>query len=379
MLPEEGIKLIIKTLDDKARKVRQTSLLLLIESETKIAKQALWNYSLFSKMQESNTITEFNLRDYDFRNYQPSYLAISNHNNTLICHWRCSPYYFINAWELTTGILKKSCLLQYAEICRLGKNGEDILCSFDDFISRISIEELEDFGDQTIMADPDMGSNSCAFAVAFSLPLVSGGSNFGGFRGGTLKIRDYINSDYYLDYSFNGLRLSNHHINTGNLWQTNTSSLFFTPDDKILIAHFVPNRLYSNLKLWNVQTGKLIQTIENLPKLTITSVGVCPDGTIIACGIREEKICTWELQKDKIIFTTDEMCPCILSENGRVLIYATANNEIVIRDLVKQQELCRLIGHNAPIAYLTLSTDYEFIASYSIDRQIKIWGIPEHS
>lgn len=73
------------------------------------------------------------------------------------------------------------------------------------------------------------------------------------------------------------------------------------------------------------------------------------------------------------------MCPCILSNNGRVLIYATAKYEIVVRDLVKEQELCRLTGHKAPIAYLTLSEDYEFIASYSTDRQIKIWGIRDFS
>ena len=72
-----------------------------------------------------------------------------------------------------------------------------------------------------------------------------------------------------------------------------------------------------------------------------------------------------------------EMCPCILSDNGRILIYATANYKIVVRDLVKEQELCRLTRHKAPIAYLALSEDYEFIASYSTDRQIKIWGIPD--
>lgn len=85
------------------------------------------------------------------------------------------------------------------------------------------------------------------------------------------------------------------------------------------------------------------------------------------------------MQTDTIIFTVDEMCPCILSDNGRVLIYATASYEIVVRDLVEKKELSKLTGHNAPIVYLTLSEDYEFIASYSVDRQIKIWGMPNHS
>ena len=152
--------------------------------------------------------------------------------------------------------------------------------------------------------------------------------------------------------------------------------LFFTPDESILVAHFVPRWSHSLVKLWDVQTGELIQSLENLPKLTITSVGVHPDETIIACGIREDKVCAWELQSDKIIYSTPEMSPCILSTDGRILIYATADHEIVIRDLVAEQDLCVLQGHDAPVAYLALSSDREFIASYSIDREIKIWGIP---
>jgi len=85
------------------------------------------------------------------------------------------------------------------------------------------------------------------------------------------------------------------------------------------------------------------------------------------------------LQSDKIIYSLEEVCPCILSTDGRVLIYATANHEIVIRDLVADRDLCVLQGHDALIAYLALSEDREFIASYSCDRQIKIWGIPNPS
>ncbi|WP_319421519.1 hypothetical protein [Pleurocapsa sp. FMAR1] len=60
-------------------------------------------------------------------------------------------------------------------------------------------------------------------------------------------------------------------------------------------------------------------------------------------------------------------------------IYEFSTNKIVIRDLVAEQDLSRLRGHDAPVAYLALSSDREFIASYSIDRQIKIWGILNHS
>ena len=74
-----------------------------------------------------------------------------------------------------------------------------------------------------------------------------------------------------------------------------------------------------------------------------------------------------------------EVSPCILSKDGRVLICATARYEIVIRDLVTDEELCKLQGHEAPVAYLALSEDRQFLASYSTDRKIKIWAIPDHS
>ena len=122
-----------------------------------------------------------------------------------------------------------------------------------------------------------------------------------------------------------------------------------------------------------------MQTLENLPKLTITSVGVSPDGTIIACGIREEKVCAWELQSDRIIYTASEVSPCILSTDGRVLIYATASYEIVVRDLVADRELVTLRGHDAAISYLALSEDRQFLASYSTNCPIKIWAIPDYS
>ena len=260
-------------------------------------------------------------------------------------------------------------------MCRLGNNGKDIIFTYDDFITKISSEKLEDFGNEHIKNFMHEGFN--AYAVASRLPLISVGCTYGRFNLGELKVWNYISNKCHFNYSLSGMRLSTHHINTIHLWQRYIPSLFFIPDDKILIAHFVPNHLYSHIKLWNVQSGELIQVIENISKLTITSVGLYSDGTIMACGIKEEKICAWELQTDKIIFTTDEMCPCILSNNGRVLIYATAKYEIVVRDLVKEQELCRLTGHKAPTAYLTLSEDYEFIASYSTDKQIKIWGIPD--
>lgn len=115
--------------------------------------------------------------------------------------------------------------------------------------------------------------------------------------------------------------------------------------------------------------------MEELPSLAITSLGITPKGKIIACGIRKDKISVWELQTDIVIHTVNELNPCILSSDGRILIYATKDNTIIIWDLLEQKQLNTLYGHNSPVAYLAMSKDREFIASYDKDNCIKVWGL----
>ena len=376
---EAGIKSIAQALEDKTRKVRQAALILLGESKAEIAKQALWNYLPFSKIQCLHTIRELNLNCVHPEFHHFEHLSIANCNNKLVSYWYLNKDSCHHLWDMATGKLER-CLCSRSNQFALSQNGLKSIFSHYECLFVADLSQASDYliGCDILTETP----NYNAFAIATAKTLVAIGSTFGGHRNGVLQILDYKNNIFCLNYPFERSALSAHYIytdtdNPEDLWKKTLSPLFFCPGDEILIAHFVPNRLHSNIKLWNVKSGKLIQSIENIPKLTITSVGLYSDETIIACGIRENKVCTWELQTDKIIFTTDEMCPCILSDNGRVLIYATANYEIVVQDLVREQELCRLTGHKAPIAYLTLSEDYEFIASYSTDKQIKIWGIPD--
>jgi WD40 repeat protein len=154
----------------------------------------------------------------------------------------------------------------------------------------------------------------------------------------------------------------------------NISPLIFTPDGNFLVVRFTQTN-HSVIKIWNTETGELIQTLNNLPSITITSLGVRRDKTIIACGIRENKISVWELQTDSVIYSVDEIAPCILSTDARILIYATVSYDIIIWDLVEQKMLNTLQGHTSAIRYLALSNDREFLASYDINNLIKVWGI----
>ena len=219
---------------------------------------------------------------------------------------------------------------------------------------------------------------------------------------GKFQIWNHENHTCLLEYQFEEITLfwskMHFHDSKAKNEQNCIAPLIFTPDGQFLIARFMDEKLNCTVQIWHTETAKIYKEMGNLPKLIINSVGIRLNGTVVASGIREDKVCVWELESNQIVYTISEDCawkqylnhdiientsirviPGILSTDGRVLIYATAENNIVVRDLVAEQDLCSLQEHDAPIAYLALSEDREFIASYSIDRQIRIWGIPNFS
>lgn len=391
---EVGIKLVAQALENQTRKVRQAALILLGESATEIAKQALWNYLPFSKMQCLHTITEFKFGSFNTEGFDPDYFAIANYNNTLVAYWDIT-YKASGAavWNLETGEAQKDFWLM-AHDFGLGKKGKIFISSYQDVIMPSQNIETQKLPDDYLEGISKMrGIEPMGFAVAKNdNPLVSVVEVIQTIKIesngkvpvilGKLRIWNYETYSCLLDDEFENLVLPLSNYFGYSIKKSKKffiSPIIFTSNENFFISCLLDKQKHYIVKLWDIKETRLIQTISNIPKLTITSASVNLNETIIVCGIRKGKVCAWELQTDKIIFTTDEMCPCILSNNGRILIYATANYEIVVRDLVKEQELCKLIGHKAPIAYLTLSEDYEFIASYSTDRQIKIWGIPDYS
>ena len=386
-----GIELVVRALEDKVRKVRQSALLLLSESETKIAKQALWNYLPFSQMQCLHTIIEFKFNSFDTK-YYPDYFAIADYNNSLVCYsdveYKRSG---IAIYDLETGKAKTNHYLSMAHEFGLGKDGKVFVTSYQDFLQAYNLETLEGiykFSDKQMNGSSPRKGEFTVCKKNFPLVAVCQAYSHGhrnnrniiGF--GEFEIWNYDTYDCLLHYEFEDLllftsnRLSN--IRTKSL-EVFISPLIFTPSGDFLIVRYMDRQKCCLVQIWNTDKLELVQTLENLPRLTITSVGVRPNKTIIACGIREEKVCAWELQSDEIIYTVSEVSPCILSTDGRVLIYATVKHEIVIIDLVADRELVTLQGHKTAIAYLALSEDRQFLASYSIDRQIKIWAIPDYS
>ncbi|MBW4558481.1 MAG: hypothetical protein KME59_21655 [Trichormus sp. ATA11-4-KO1] len=374
---QPGIELISQALNDHTREVRQSAFLLLSDCHEDIARQAIWNYLPFKKMQCLHTLTNFNYSNLE--QHHPYYFAIANYNNTLICYWDLNyKYSVINVWDLKTGQQRRNLELDTAHEFSLGKNGKVSVISFQDLVWVLDTETHKLINDDCpdYFIHPIFPNSHCFTVCPTQNPLLAIGSTIG--RKGEFEVWNYETRIRHFSYQFQDIAL----ITQWTTWNTlevqrllnSVSPLLFTPDGKFLLARFQQQK-HCMLQIWNLETGNLLQQLENLPVLTVHSLAIGSDGQVLACGIRENQVCVWELLSDRIIYTFSGAASCLMSFNGRILIYCTDDNEIIVWDLALNSKLCILQGHSAPIAYIAMSNDYEFIASYSIDRSIKIWGL----
>ena len=108
-------------------------------------------------------------------------------------------------------------------------------------------------------------------------------------------------------------------------------AVFFSPDEKSIASIDID----LNLRLWNIQSGKLINTFPNHLKISFAK----------------------------------------FSPDGRYLATAISDNSIKLFDVDNGIELMSFIGHTDRVTNLTYSPDGKTLASCSFDRSIKIWDI----
>ena len=136
-------------------------------------------------------------------------------------------------------------------------------------------------------------------------------------------------------------------------------------DDRIEIWH---SRYYN---------AKLGQTIEAHDRY-ITQVEYSPDGKIIASASWDKTVKLWHVQTGRLINTIelpDPVTAIAFSPDGLTLIAGTEANQIHLSNLASDtlQPFKTLTGHTDSLKTLAVSTDGKIIASAGYDRTIKLW------
>ncbi|MEH2088406.1 WD40 repeat domain-containing protein [Nostoc sp.] len=203
----------------------------------------------------------------------------------------------------------------------------------------------------------------------------------------------YRNGIYSDDYSDPEKPVKVWNLQTGKLVSTiyghtgKESDLIINPREKFLtIIDFHYNSLCAFydviVKVWNLQTGERIYTF-NMPlsksDQTISLI-LSQDGqTIVTCSV-DASIKVWNLQTKKIIhiFQGHRLIhghqPIFLSPQANILASGGADNRIntiILWDLIRGEKIHTLEG-SAPVAF---STDAKVIVSGGADNTIIVWDL----
>lgn len=140
------------------------------------------------------------------------------------------------------------------------------------------------------------------------------------------------------------------------------------------------------IKLWNIKTGQLIDTLidtnTNWEKSPIVKCLLLINSETLASGCGDNLIKLWNLKNGQLFQTLkghsdDINCLIKLNNNNDEQIIASGSNDKTIKiwNLLTGQTIKTLYGHDDNINCLLLLNDNEILASGSSDTKIKLWYI----
>jgi WD40 repeat protein len=169
-----------------------------------------------------------------------------------------------------------------------------------------------------------LGVTSLPFEIAFSNDnnIVAAGNDYG-------KIQLWKNKS--------GVRSELRTLSQRNKWN-GINAIAFSPDDKLLVAvsNAYPDKASNNLKLWEVDTGRLIWSIAG-DSTGLNSVAFSPDGKSIAT--LGENLKLWSISGDLVKdiplkFTSDSKFRSIqkvrILNDGKIVACKTDGNNIKV-------------------------------------------------
>ncbi|MBD2568630.1 protein kinase domain-containing protein [Anabaena lutea] len=168
-------------------------------------------------------------------------------------------------------------------------------------------------------------------------------------------------------------------VNTGKLLQTlpghssAVSSLAYSPDGQTLASGSYDH----TIKLWNVTTGKLLQTLPGHSQ-SIRSVAFSPDGQTLASGSADETIKLWDVTTGKLLQTfpghSDSVNSVVFSPDGQTLASGSGDNTIKLWDVATERNICTFQAFNA-VNSVVFSPDGKTLATGNDDKNIKLWDM----
>jgi WD40 repeat protein len=165
----------------------------------------------------------------------------------------------------------------------------------------------------------------------------------------------------------------------GNSWAV--LQVAFSPDGQ----HLASTSLSGAVRIWNVQTGRLIGTPQLTPPGSSYGLAFSPDGTQLALGSTDQVLRVWDIRTWKLLHEYHDpggVRSVAFSPDGQRLAWGSTDATAKVRDLPEGRggdanpRIHTLHGHTSWVLSVAFSPDGKQIASASVDGTVKIWNAP---
>ena len=161
-------------------------------------------------------------------------------------------------------------------------------------------------------------------------------------------------------------------------------SMSLSPDGAILASAGGWND--PTVKLWDVKTRKLVETLEGHTG-SVLSLSFSPDGGLLvsAGGWDDPTVRLWDVKTRKLVKTlrghTENVYSLSFSPDGALLASAGGSNDSAVRlwDVGKRELVGILEGHTENVYSLSFSPDGALLATGSWDETVKLWDVVTRS
>jgi WD40 repeat protein len=164
------------------------------------------------------------------------------------------------------------------------------------------------------------------------------------------------------------------------------SCLAFSPDKQILISgssdrtiqSLISGSLDGTIKFWNLQTRDKPRTFK--ASLGVKAIAISRDGQLLASAGWDGKVRLWNIETGEVLHTLEGHSYSVncftFSPDGRTLASAgTYDRTILLWKVQTGQLLHTLTGHENAVSCVAFSWDGQTLVSGSEDKTIKVWGV----
>ncbi len=161
-----------------------------------------------------------------------------------------------------------------------------------------------------------------------------------------------------------------------------TMGLTFSPDGRTLAAGDYDDEGESTLRLWEVDSGKELLTIQRgSTDLCASDVVFSPDGALIAMGIENKTVGVWDAATGEACARLEghegDVVAVAWSPDGGVLASSAYDRKVRLWDTRSWQPLTSFTADEQVIYSLAFSPDGGTLVSAGTDARIRLWQVPE--